>query len=270
MSAAITQVQSIQFLTQNLWLTNTGRPPKRKAERIQDFLFHINKFDILALQEVFLFGDGGWFVNSALNKQIILDHAKKMNFHYIDTPKPSLFCQDSGLLILSRYPIVESHFKRFQNCSLSEWINNKGVLHAKIQLPNDKRLHVITTHLDAHQSSIRQLQIEELKENLKSWLTKEEQENDPVILCGDWNIDSILGEESYVNMMNTLPDFDHIFDNTKQHPITFPLNNACLDHILISRKYVKSISQCNIEELRGFESQQPISDHYGVSVKLNL
>lgn len=66
--------------------------------------------------------------------------------------EPSLFSSyltDGGLLIMSRFPIVESEFRPFPYGVLCDAISYKGVLYAKIQLGNNKYLHLFNTHTQA-------------------------------------------------------------------------------------------------------------------------
>jgi sphingomyelin phosphodiesterase len=67
-------------------------------------------------------------------------------------PKPSLFsgyATDSGLLILSRFPIVEQEFCPFPYGVVSDALSYKGVLYAKIIIGGDRVLHLFNTHTQA-------------------------------------------------------------------------------------------------------------------------
>ena len=52
---------------------------------------------------------------------------------------------DAGLLILSRYPIVEQEFREFKAKVFRDHYVNKGVLYAKIHLGEDFYLHLFNT-----------------------------------------------------------------------------------------------------------------------------
>jgi len=54
---------------------------------------------------------------------------------------------DGGLLILSRYPIVERDFHAFRSSHLSHSL--KGVLFARIKLKEDVFASIFNTHLEA-------------------------------------------------------------------------------------------------------------------------
>ena len=97
---------SIKLLTYNMFM----RPPPVKTNhsdhknaRLRNYITHLEKFDIICNQEVFT------TLNS--RKQQLIHHAKKAGFLYHAVPKtPAYFSRyytDGGLLILSRFPIVE-------------------------------------------------------------------------------------------------------------------------------------------------------------------
>ena len=71
----------------------------------------------------------------------MIAYGKKCGFLYhAETEHPSLFSKfytDSGLLILSRFPIVEQDFYRYPCGVLSDSVTDKGVLYAKIIINND-------------------------------------------------------------------------------------------------------------------------------------
>jgi len=76
----------------------------------------------------------------------------KAGFHYhAQSDEPSLFSSyvtDGGLLILSRFPILEVEFRPFDYGVLADAISYKGVLYAKIEV-DGRLLHLFTTHTQA-------------------------------------------------------------------------------------------------------------------------
>ena len=52
---------------------------------------------------------------------------------------------DGGLLILSRFPILESEFVPYEYGVFSDSIANKGVLYAKIMI-KEETMHLFNTH----------------------------------------------------------------------------------------------------------------------------
>jgi endonuclease/exonuclease/phosphatase family metal-dependent hydrolase len=138
---------AIKILTYNIFL----RPPPIKTnendwkdERMYEFIKHFPQFDIICLQEMF-----GTF--NSRKHDLIRFAVKSGFFFFVDTPSPSFLSKylvDGGLVILSRFPIIESAFIPFKYGVLSDSLAQKGVLYAKIEIKNTI-LHLFTTHLQA-------------------------------------------------------------------------------------------------------------------------
>lgn len=139
--------KNIKVLTYNIFL----RPPPVKNnendwkdERLADFIKLLDCFDVICLQEMF-----GAFNN---RKQELIKYANKSGlFFFCDSPSPSFFSKfmvDGGLLILSRFPIIESEFRPYRYSVLSDSLANKGILYAKIKV-GDTYLSIFNTHLQA-------------------------------------------------------------------------------------------------------------------------
>ena len=192
----------IKILTYNFFL----RPPPVKTnesdyknERLNDFLLFLPNFDIICFQEVF-----GAFSE---RKHKIIKEAKKNGFNYFLISKnPSFFSKylvDGGLLLLSKYQIIENDwFPYFINIS-GDAVSKKGILYAKIQI-GKRFLFLFSTHLQAsyydesfesfnNTVQTRTHQTEELINYIYNKiliLPKNEIENGKIILLGDLNIDA--------------------------------------------------------------------------------
>lgn len=55
---------------------------------------------------------------------------------------------DSGLLVISKFPILESKFESYNVCVLSDSASDKGYIYCKISV-EEKILHLFTTHFQA-------------------------------------------------------------------------------------------------------------------------
>ena len=137
----------IKLLTLNLFM----RPPLIKTNssdfkeaRLQEFIKCLPDYDIMCLQEV--------FTTFNTRKQRLISYAMKAGFQYhAQSEEPSLFSSfvtDGGLLILSRFPILEVEFRPFDYGVLADAISYKGVLYAKIEVEG-RILHLFTTHTQA-------------------------------------------------------------------------------------------------------------------------
>jgi len=121
----------IRLLTYNMFM----RPPPVKTNatdfkdaRLDEFVKQLDNFDIICFQEVF----------TTLNtrKQRLISYAQKAGLIYHAVcDAPSLFsgyATDGGLLIVSRFPIVEADFDPYPYGVVSDALSYKGVLYAKI------------------------------------------------------------------------------------------------------------------------------------------
>jgi endonuclease/exonuclease/phosphatase family metal-dependent hydrolase len=193
---------SIKVLSYNFFC----RPPPintngndYKNERLNDFVELMPDFDIICFQEVFT------TLNDRKHK-MIREGAKAGLKYYLSAQAPSFFSgylSDSGLLILSRYEIVENdRYDYYLNIS-GDAASKKGILYAKIKI-NDKYLFLFNTHLqssyfDESQKNIdntikvRTAQVEELINfvyNKLLSIPKEQIEKGLVLIVGDFNIDA--------------------------------------------------------------------------------
>ena len=89
------------------------------------------------------------FLSTRRNR--LIQAAKDQGFHWHALPpSPGILSYswiDSGLLILSRLPIVEVQFYTYQATGLiANMLLLTGCLYAKIQTPSGSYVHTITTH----------------------------------------------------------------------------------------------------------------------------
>ncbi|GAB9465645.1 hypothetical protein Gpo141_00003045 [Globisporangium polare] len=160
-----------------------------KDLRVSLLLRKIRDFDIVILQEMFEVG---------VRQGRFIREARSMGFRYhCGSVWPSLtdrYLIDGGLLILSRFPIVERGQHAYTQGSGSDGICSKGVLYARVQLSPDlgDSLHVFTTHTQAgdrvREYSIRAAQLREMQ----SFITRtiRDDRDAPVLVTGDFNLDA--------------------------------------------------------------------------------
>ncbi|KAG6967244.1 hypothetical protein JG687_00004384 [Phytophthora cactorum] len=160
-----------------------------KDLRVALLLRKMAKFDVVILQEMFEAGPR--------HKRFVRE-AYAMGFRYhCGSVWPRLLDSrliDGGLLILSRYPIVERDQLAYSQGAGSDGICAKGVLYARIQLSPDlsDSLHVFTTHTQAGDNkkdySIRLSQLQEMHRFIAR--TIRDDPGVPVLITGDFNLDA--------------------------------------------------------------------------------
>ena len=139
--------QSIRILTYNIFI----RPPliknnedDWKDERLNDFIKEMHNYDIICLQEM--------FSSFSFRKMKLISEAVKLGFFYYvesDSPSVTSMCLvDGGLIILSRFPIVNYCYSNYSGGVMVDQFVDKGVLYAQIRV-KDSILHLFNTHLQA-------------------------------------------------------------------------------------------------------------------------
>jgi endonuclease/exonuclease/phosphatase family metal-dependent hydrolase len=158
-----------------------------------------HSYDLLVLQEVF----SSRFFPGGCRQERLVEKLRQAGYIYSTRSEPpslrSLFARgkytDSGLLILSRFPIVESAFVKFEHSSGLDSGASKGALFAKVKF-GARTLMVFNTHLqashtsgDAKHSQIRLLQLRALVRFIKEHTHTSP--GCPWVLAGDFNVDAI-------------------------------------------------------------------------------
>lgn len=224
----------VKLLTYNIFL----RPPlirnnadDFKNERLTEFIrSHLQNYDIVCLQEMFNLAN--------YRQQILLKAAQEKGFPYyaksVDPHWLSGKFIDAGLVILSKYPILETDGMIYcAGNQIDSWAA-KQVIYAKIQISPTFFVHVFTTHMQAsyfdnHESvnvindKARASQVQEIADFVKR---KTEGSPYPSIIAGDFNIDSRDENMEYKYMMDTLiaakPTMKDLLKETyNTHPITY-------------------------------------------------
>jgi len=152
----------LKFLTQNMNIHHfVAHSYAARNERIEGLISIFPSYDIIALQEVFTFN----FMGVGVSYREKIMNAWGDSFAFSESP-PWLQ-QDTGLMILSRYKILESKTIFYEARNPLEYFSKKGALIAKIDT-GEAVVNVVTTHLDAHVPGVRELQLAQLMEELKA------------------------------------------------------------------------------------------------------
>ncbi|EFC36187.1 predicted protein [Naegleria gruberi] len=235
---------------------------------------------------MFEFGGFGLFNGFSFNselKTLLISEANNLGYQCIQSQPPKLFMQDSGLLLLTRHEILESENYIFQYASYTEYIVAKGILYALIKKKKNEEgdadyLMIFSVHMDAHKDRSRREQIKELVQFVNDKIDNFRNhyqidfENVRVVICGDYNIDSLHSNDSYAYLKNSMSSLGlkNVFgDDTSRHPVTYPIptfNNWCLDHVFISNNCKHSFDIIRWKNEDGIE----VSDHYGVRTTIHF
>eukprot|EP00834_Sanchytrium_tribonematis_P005102 NODE_288_length_10680_cov_0.431245.p5 type:complete len:285 gc:universal NODE_288_length_10680_cov_0.431245:1540-686(-) len=270
----------MKILTQNIYI----RPPlissnngDFKDQRLNEFKKVLVDYDIVCLQEMF-----GSFSSRRKN---LVEYAFSIGFKYHAVgPDRRIFrgkLIDSGLVILSRFPILETKSIQYSSALNPDKLSAKGALFIKIEIQGNP-LYVFNTHLQAsynlhlHEDSpvvlTRKIQLQQFKLFIKNNI----QAKDKVVVCGDFNVNSLLHDFEYQTLNKSVPMADAVLQFFKHHPVTFypweyrfkgnvaTEEKESLDYIFYQNVIPKTIAVVKTEY--PFKWRH-ISDHFGVSME---
>lgn len=181
--------------------------PKYRARAIGEKL---SNFDIIGINEAF---DEDY-------SKILLDACQENTtetYHAAKGPgRSGRHLIGSGLVLLSKFPIVETNEITYQQASRflthgfgADGFAAKGALHAKIQVGNTQAecLDCFVTHLESRSETARRDQVEEFAR----FLADHSRPDTPVLILGDFNIAAdqqgvLSGETEYGKLRQFLND----------------------------------------------------------------
>jgi endonuclease/exonuclease/phosphatase family metal-dependent hydrolase len=273
-------ITQISVLTYNVW----GLPPLLGAKaqwRYGVIGKLINQWDIVGLQET-------WSEKT----EDIFNHSE---FSYVAKSDPDhKVLHRSGLITLSKFPIIETELLEYSECAGFDCFANKAALRTRIQISATKIIDVYNTHLNAFAKDlsgdigarIRASQIWELSQ----WIHDRSSEI-PFIIMGDFNADESTG--NYDQMKNDFRAIDLFrIKNPVGKAATYDYQKNTwvgglvglvtgptrLDYIWLggaSQYQIKDASLAFTEEYDPMKClldcrPKNLSDHFGVSVHFEL
>jgi endonuclease/exonuclease/phosphatase family metal-dependent hydrolase len=210
-----------------------------------------------------------------------------------DNLKKSL-THNSGVFILSRWPVLESHSITYNSVRVSytfDFMARKGAVYSVIN-KEGQRFHVVGTHLQADAAShdIRMSQIGELMAWLEDFSIPVEE---ALLFAGDFNVSSLKQNELGDLLQKTgthlsLPDqgLGSVSPESNEYLslIYGGETEKTLDYVLLSKKHRQPLNLTSLQTLN-FKAKQAwqgktlfqsiyklkdISDHYPVILNLNF
>ena len=261
---------SLKVLSWNIYMLPVSIKKVGQANRVEYIANQLNNsdYDVIVFQEAFD-RDARYGLSKLMRKQ----------FPYQEGPangKPSIFRLNSGIWILSKYPMKyldEIHYK--QNIGVDK-VARKGVLMVEIN-KNGKRYQIAGTHLQAGASkkkdAVRASQFNEIKE----LLAKHETTGIPQLICGDFNT-AKNDKKNYHLMLETLKAQDGPLESSLQHTYDCTNNDLAygsdtykevLDYIFIKDNHAKlNLSRRKIVAFtaKWHAKKKHLSDHFAVEI----
>jgi len=279
--------KNLKILSLNLGLLNIQfcglsffKPTKYINKRLKYIPKEIIKAnsDIVGFQEIY---------NKKHQEYVINELKSKYPYHFLKNGEGLKF--DSGLMLLSKYPITDTAFHPFNENSFDEKIFvNKGFLSCDIFIKDFGEINFINTHLTSggtlqEQDSkkiikIRDSQINQIHETVLN-------NNSPSIILGDFNSGQHISTPNYQNLINN--GFVDSYSKSGLNNYTWDskiyLNkkgthsnsiSQKIDHIFLQNNLLKNVNILSSDiiftesvfELNGNEIH--LSDHFGIQTEL--
>jgi endonuclease/exonuclease/phosphatase family metal-dependent hydrolase len=231
-------------------------------------------YDIIVMQEAF----------SGPTRQKLRQALKAKYPYQITLVRDNNFLHflNSGVFVVSRHPFKVLEQLYYSDCTNTDCFASKGALFLEITLPDNKKVQMATTHLQAWNTEksrlVRRSQLTEIKETFDRFAFT----GIPQILVGDLNIDAFVGSE-YTESLKFL--------GMTSTPLTGPLNYTngylidCfkvpgndavpewIDHVwLNSRGTVATVVDKAARPFTGMIDDKlcPLSDHHALEARITL
>ena len=255
----------MKILSFNIW----GPPyAKHRAARIRAITECIIQLapDVVCLQEVYF----------PRNPNEIVDSLKDIFPHY------HLFSSGvigSGLLTLSRFPIIDAAFHRFRMggklFEYGDYYAGKGIGLVRIQMPGGivdvYNCHPHAQYEPEHDNEYAVYTDTNLYEAVR--FINRESNDHPIVLCGDLNTRPDQSGYAIVTGLGCLLDSYFLLHDT--YPITFSVDNPyvdsenqCLDYVMVQNAAPLSIELVMTERLSS--EALAYSDHYGLLAEIDF
>ena len=257
--------QIIKFVSYNIWSNYLIKVGSDIKERLDGLAYGVRNYDIVILQEIFVFRLGPFIFHSYASH--LVSAMKKQGFIYrisLQESVPWMFGQSNGLAIFSKIPITATKSVFFDDSAILERVNNKGFVYAELEV-NKQKMFIVNTHTDAHKLSVRKLQINQLVSTIRTF-----PKSSYVIAGGDFNVNPnnppVDGnEEEFKSLVQAMKGagLRQVFT---QRNATH-LNGGDYDHVFTSSNLAAvSRKVINLHTKKG----KMVSDHYGLAAEFKL
>ncbi|MBD3276462.1 MAG: hypothetical protein GF372_14190 [Candidatus Marinimicrobia bacterium] len=118
-----------------------------------------------------------------------------------------------GMLLLSKWPITSVRSMTYNDCYGFDCRAAKGAMDAVIQLNDSSRIHVVTTHLDAGEEVKDRMSRASQLTQLRQFIGAIEQNGHPILITGDFNINSLAGDTEFDRLVDILGVQDYPVEN---------------------------------------------------------
>ena len=283
LTARSAQAASLKVMTYNVWgIPFAAKHQIQRLIRIGKTLAAMDA-DIVAIEEA-------WqgFMTPSGEKETLLYRSKFP--YYTKGPGRAHFLGiDSGLMIMSRFPIVETDKEYYRYCGGIDCRARKGMTFARIAVPEIGEVDVYATHTNAGAfSRVRVTQAGELRDFVQRHSADHSR---PIIIMGDMNASAT--SESLTQLARDLDLRDVHGEFAAQHSdlpqdeldgySSNPKYNAnvpsdstpeCIDHIFFREASGAPlpirVASASLEFKQKAYLGKPLSDHFAVKGELRF
>lgn len=259
----------MKILTLNIWGAPYAKHRSGRIEAICDELMRLDP-DILCFQEVYLPDN---------RQELIAGLVDRWRYHHYF---PSALI-GSGLLTMSKFPIVDAAFHKFRmqgkpdDILRGDYYAGKGIGLTRIDTP-DGVIDVYNSHTHAQYEPDNDNEYAAYTEtNLyeAARFIDSQSGASPVVLCGDLNTRPDQAGYRIITQVGSL--IDASFHLNQEYLITFSSQNPyagdspdqCLDYVLVRNVGVDSVKLEMNEAYMG-STGHIFSDHYGLLAEVRL
>jgi endonuclease/exonuclease/phosphatase family metal-dependent hydrolase len=187
-------------------------------------------------------------------------------------PHCAWFRRPSGLVTLSRFPILSAHFHPFRARAWPDSLVQKGALKLTVDLGEGRRLNLWNVHLQAgpKHHHVRTLQITELG----GWVRGSNDGQIADLVAGDFNC---TPDSPQYEQLAALLGWDVHTITRQEHFVTYdgrsanPTMARTLDYVFVRPQTAVRFAHANPQvAFNADRLQDRLSDHLGIHVNLNL
>jgi endonuclease/exonuclease/phosphatase family metal-dependent hydrolase len=241
----VADADTLKVMSYNVWALPVVA--KHIGDRFQKIPKHLKGYDVLMLQEVFASGRGEFLRNLAKE----YPYQTKM----LGSPRANVY--DGGVIIVSRYPIVNEGQYVYPDCSGTDCFADKGVNYAEV-IKNGKSYHLLATHTASFDTDsareYRQRQFRQMRDFAQA---QNIPATETVVYGGDFNVNKLKFPTDYQQMFENLsadePQYAGYIESTFDPRIngfagialSGGENIEYLDYIVVSNEFAKRNENIN-------------------------
>ncbi|NOH24920.1 sphingomyelin phosphodiesterase [Vibrio europaeus] len=261
---------TLKLMTYNIWALPVIA--SHIGDRYDLIPEYVKGYDVLALQEVFASGRDAF----------LRELAKEYPYQTKMLDKEGINIYDGGVMIVSRYPIVNQAQYVFPDCTGTDCFADKGVNYAEV-IKGGKAYHVFATHTASFDTDTardyRQRQFKQIRQLATSLNIPK---TDTVVYSGDFNVNKLKFPGDYQQMIANLSaieptysgytasTFDPRINDFSGEAMSGGENVEYLDYVMVSNEYqVKSYNDNRVDVPRSTDERlwkhYNLSDHFPVT-----